>query len=281
MWMPVSCSRVLIVQATPRSVWLPSRLPRAKASLILKVVGEDIWPLPISHAGMFTHESRGIDITSTHFRSAAMCMIINVSDWSVTRFCPKPRMPLRRVRADDHDVLGLRVGVDRLGAEFAGDVDLMDVAVQVPVDGVGAAQGQPAPRPRPRRPSRPGSSSCGWVMAGGLGAAPGARRDRRRRATRPAPRVPGTHGTSPLLTRPAPGPRLPAHARGLDQARPCQRAPCVLTPYPDPVGARAVSTRDARPLRSVTPGCTNHPTRRNDVALRIVSPSTKYPPAGK
>ena len=80
MWMPVSCSRVLIVHATPRSVWLPSRLPRAKASLILNVVGADVWPLPIWQAGMFTQESRGIDITLTHFRSAAMCMIISVSD---------------------------------------------------------------------------------------------------------------------------------------------------------------------------------------------------------
>jgi hypothetical protein len=42
--------------------------------LILKVVGEDVWPLPILHAGMFTHESRGIDMTSTYFRSAAICM---------------------------------------------------------------------------------------------------------------------------------------------------------------------------------------------------------------
>jgi hypothetical protein len=53
-------------------------------------VGDDICPLPILQAGMFTHESRGIDITLTHFRSAAMCMIISVSDWSVVRSCPKP-----------------------------------------------------------------------------------------------------------------------------------------------------------------------------------------------
>ena len=96
MWTPVSCSSVLIVHATPRSVWLPSRLPRAKASLILNVVGADVWPLPILQAGMFTQESRGIDITLTHFRSAATCMIISVSDWSVLRFWPKPRpWPLR------------------------------------------------------------------------------------------------------------------------------------------------------------------------------------------
>ena len=37
---------------------------------------------------MFTQESRGIDITLTHFRFAAMCMIISVSDWSVVRFWP-------------------------------------------------------------------------------------------------------------------------------------------------------------------------------------------------
>ncbi len=45
------------------------------------------------------------------------------------------------VRADDHDVLGLRVQVHRLVAQFAGDVHLVQVAVQVPVDRVGAAEG--------------------------------------------------------------------------------------------------------------------------------------------
>jgi hypothetical protein len=54
-----------------------------KASLILKVMGEDIRPLPIRQAGMFTQESRGIDTMSAHLRSAAMWTIINVSEWSV------------------------------------------------------------------------------------------------------------------------------------------------------------------------------------------------------
>ena len=36
------------------------------ASLILKVVAEDIWPLPIRQDGMLTQESRGIDMTSAH-----------------------------------------------------------------------------------------------------------------------------------------------------------------------------------------------------------------------
>ena len=46
-------------------------------------VGEDILPLPIMQDGMFTHESRGIDITSAHCLSAGMCTSIIVSDLSV------------------------------------------------------------------------------------------------------------------------------------------------------------------------------------------------------
>ena len=88
MKMPVSCSSVLIVQAMPSAVWLPSRLPIANASLILNWVGADIWPSPILHAGMFTQESRGMDMTSAHFLSAGIWMIISVSDWSVTRPLP-------------------------------------------------------------------------------------------------------------------------------------------------------------------------------------------------
>ena len=64
--MPVFFSTVLIVQATPRAVLFPSRVPRVNASLILKVVAEDIWPLPITQDGMLTQESRGIDMTSAH-----------------------------------------------------------------------------------------------------------------------------------------------------------------------------------------------------------------------
>ena len=86
--MPVSCSTVLIEQATPRLALFPSRLPMANASLILNVCGEDIWPLPILQAGMLTYESRGIDITSAHCRLAGICTIIMVSDWSVVRFRP-------------------------------------------------------------------------------------------------------------------------------------------------------------------------------------------------
>ncbi len=52
--MPVSCSMVFTVQATPSAVWFPSRLPIANASLILNCCGADIWPSPISQAGMFT-----------------------------------------------------------------------------------------------------------------------------------------------------------------------------------------------------------------------------------
>ena len=63
-------------------------MPIANASLILDWVGADVWPSPISQAGMFTHESRGIDITSAHCRSAGMWMTISVSDWSVTRPVP-------------------------------------------------------------------------------------------------------------------------------------------------------------------------------------------------
>ena len=142
MWMPVSCSRAFSVQATPRSVWLPSRFPRANASLILNVVGDDIWPLPILQAGMFTHESRGIDITSAHFRSAD-----DVQDHQRVRLgggeplAEAAALADPGVRADDHDVLGLRVQVHRLVAQFAGDVHLVQVAVQVPVDRVGAAEG--------------------------------------------------------------------------------------------------------------------------------------------
>ena len=55
----------------------------ANASLILKVCGNDRWPLPILQDGMLTHESRGIDITSAHCRSAGMWTMIRVSDWSV------------------------------------------------------------------------------------------------------------------------------------------------------------------------------------------------------
>ena len=98
----MSCSTVLIVHATPSAVWLPSRLPIANASLILNWVGADIWPSPISQAGMFTHESRGIDMTSAHCLSAGMWMIISVSDWSVTRPLPYPdALAMPRVRPDD------------------------------------------------------------------------------------------------------------------------------------------------------------------------------------
>ena len=90
MWMPVSRSSVLIVQATPSTVWLPSMLPIANASLILNECGDDCCPLPIWQDGMLTHESRGIDITDAHWRSAAMCTISSVSDWSVLSSCTLP-----------------------------------------------------------------------------------------------------------------------------------------------------------------------------------------------
>ena len=48
---------------------------------------------------MFTQESRGIDITSAHFLSAGMWMIISVSDWSVTR--PLPYALLSPCRESD------------------------------------------------------------------------------------------------------------------------------------------------------------------------------------
>ena len=48
---------------------------------------------------MFTHESRGIDITSAHCRSAGMWMTISVSDWSVTR--PVPYEGLRPSRESE------------------------------------------------------------------------------------------------------------------------------------------------------------------------------------
>ena len=52
--------------------------------------------MPILQAGMSTQESRGIDMTSAHFRSAGMWTIIVVSDWSVTSPVPKPLpCPLR------------------------------------------------------------------------------------------------------------------------------------------------------------------------------------------
>ena len=122
--MPVSCSMVFTVQATPSAVWLPSRLPMANASLILYWVGADSWPSPISQAGMFTQESRGIDMTSAHFLSAGMWMIIRVSDWSVTSPLPYALLsPCARVGPDDHDVLRLRVRVHRL-ARRAGRVML-------------------------------------------------------------------------------------------------------------------------------------------------------------
>ncbi len=76
------------MQATPSLVWFPSRFPIAKASLILNCVGDDVCPLPMTQDGMFTQESRGMDMTSAHFRSAGMWMIISVSDWPVVRFAP-------------------------------------------------------------------------------------------------------------------------------------------------------------------------------------------------
>jgi hypothetical protein len=58
--------------------------------------------------------------------------------------------------------------------------------------------------------------------------------------------------------------------------------PHTFSPHtPSRWGARTVSARDARPSRSVTPGCTNHLTRRNVITARIVSPPTKYPAIGK
>jgi hypothetical protein len=84
----------LIVHAAPSTVWFPYRLPSANASLILNWVGEDSRPSSIVQAGMFTQESRGIDITSAYFLSAGMWMTISVSDWSVVRPVPNaPSMP--------------------------------------------------------------------------------------------------------------------------------------------------------------------------------------------
>ena len=48
---------------------------------------------------MFTQESRGIDMTSAHFLSAGMWMIISVSDWSVTS--PLPYALLSPCRESD------------------------------------------------------------------------------------------------------------------------------------------------------------------------------------
>jgi hypothetical protein len=84
---------VLIVHAAPSTVWFPYRLPSANASLILNWVGEDSCPSPIRQDGMFTHESRGIDITSAHCLSAGMWMTISVSDWSVVPVPNLPSMP--------------------------------------------------------------------------------------------------------------------------------------------------------------------------------------------
>ena len=135
-------------------MWLPSRLPIANASLILNWVGEDVWPLPISQAGMFTHESRGIDITSAHCRSAGMWMTISVSDWSVTRPVPYAALsPSPGVGPDDDDVLGLRMRVHRLRAEQAADVVLLDVRVEVVQDlvpGRGDPDQQQGQEPAPK-----------------------------------------------------------------------------------------------------------------------------------
>ena len=277
MWMPVSCSRVFSVQAIPRSTWLPYRFPRANASLILNVVGEDIWPLPILQAGMFTHESRGMDITSAHFRSAG-----HVQDHQRVRLgggeplAEAAALADPGVRADDHDVLGLRVQVHRLVAQLAGDVHLVQVAVQVPVDRVGAAEGDQqhdgdaAGRPgqdllRPagmrRRPSgvpelpagRPGR------VPGGIPGRP--RRPRacpRRPQHQPQPRSPAPASPRPrrrpVRRHPRTCSRRPAAAHPQDQARPCRRAPFVSPHTHIRRGARATSIRPDDHRGALHPG---------------------------
>src|SRR5690242_21046911 len=85
MWMWVLLSAVLMTHAVPSAVLFPYRLPIVNASLILKLCAEASWLLPIRQAGMFTHESRGMDITSAHFRFAATCTISRVSERSEER----------------------------------------------------------------------------------------------------------------------------------------------------------------------------------------------------
>ena len=140
MWMPVSCSSVFSVHATPRSVWLPYRLPRANASLILYCGGGR--HLPVAHlAGRDVHPR----VTRDRHHVDPLPVGRDVHDHQRVRLVGGQVLPealalvVPGVRADDHDVLGLRVCVHRLGAEVAGDVQLMQIAVQVPVDRVGAA----------------------------------------------------------------------------------------------------------------------------------------------
>ena len=80
MWTWVLLSTVSMTHAVPSVVLFPYRLPIVNASLILNVCAEACWPLPIRQAGMFTHESRGMDTTSAHLRLSAMCTISSVSE---------------------------------------------------------------------------------------------------------------------------------------------------------------------------------------------------------